>query len=127
MKLIFAAAGSDRDDRTGCLAELRTIAVTQHLKFRDRFDRRIKKNSAVRTGVVVVCTVRQEKVALCRVSVHRKIDAGEQALVLAIEIILRSNARHKLGKLHKAAAIEGKFANLLPIDNLADRTRLCLN
>ena len=69
MKRIGSAAGNDADDGTGSLSILRTIAVGQHLEFSNRFDRRIDKDGAVRTYVVVIGAIDKEQIVGRRVAI----------------------------------------------------------
>ena len=69
----------------------------------------------------------KNKIALGRVAIDGKIDAGEKAFVFAVEVVLRRNARLELRQLYKAASVKRKFADLLAGDDLADGTGLGLD
>ena len=117
--LVGAALGHDIDDRARCHAVFRTIGIAQHLEFADRFDGGIEKNGAVRACVVVVSAVDQEQVAGVRVSIDRKVNAREQALVLGIVRVGSRNARLQLGQLHEAASVQRQFTYLLARNDFA--------
>ena len=80
--VVASTAGNDVDNRTGSSAVFRAVAVTQHLEFRDRFDRRIDQNRAVRTGVIIVRAVHQVQVVGGLVSVDGEVNTACRPLFL---------------------------------------------
>ena len=118
VKTVRATLSQNADDRTHGLPVFRTIAVPQNLEFLDGVDRWVNQDGAIRADVVVIHSVDQEDVAGGVVAIHRKVDAGLQALILGIKVGSRGNARHQLGQLREAAAIQRQLLDLVPFHNV---------
>src|SRR5580765_4317057 len=112
MKLVFTGASGDADDRARGLSIFRTVGVSEHLEFSDGINRRVNQNGAIRTDVIVVHAVDQEKIVGGGISVYREIRTTLQALSLRIELVGGRDAGLKRRQRHEVAAVQRKFANL---------------
>src|SRR5439155_234258 len=99
-------------------------AVPAGAGLRNAINGRIRKNSALRTDLVVPSAVHRPLVVHGGRTAEGKIHSGEQALVLIVEAFADGRARNERRQLYEVPAIYGQFANLLAehdVRNIASR------
>ena len=121
-EIVGTTLGYQADLGTTGATKLGAVGITMNLELLQGFQRRVDQDRSVGADVLVVGTIHRDHVAGGPATRYGHVRAGQQALVLGIEVVHGHDTWHELGQLHEVAAIERQLPDLLTGDQTSDLT-----